>query len=252
MSIKLKVKAAAAALTLLGGVASAGALTATTAWAATPSCGLNCMNIYPRVYSGQSLKAPQFVLDVLRQGEKVGQPVILFRASNTDLAEDFTIPWQGPASSFYAAGLLSSALALHYGCEIGTAPFEFPSCAAAVDDQAFQIEYSPYGVLSGLCVGVGSTAVAGTKVALEPCGVSSKTTWIQDTNPGDNPLPPGYFAAINGSETNYSNPYVLDYPNGAYPTDRPRVQLETDNLTGFSAGVNNDNEMWTGFPGVLP
>ena len=48
------------------------------------------------------------------------------------------------------------------------------------DLYAYEIQYAPFGVDSGLCVGVGSTAVAGTKVALEPCGVSSKTVWITD------------------------------------------------------------------------
>ena len=39
MSIKSKVLAAAATLTMVGGVGAAGALTAGTASAATPSCG---------------------------------------------------------------------------------------------------------------------------------------------------------------------------------------------------------------------
>ncbi len=57
------------------------------------------------------------MLDVLRQGAKVGQPIILFRTSNTDPAEDFVPSIQGTTADFYAAGLVSvggcAALRLH-------------------------------------------------------------------------------------------------------------------------------------------
>ena len=114
MSFKSKILAGAATLALVGGTAALGV----TASAATPSCGGNCINIYPRVYSGQSLRAPQFVTDVFRQGAKVGQPIILWRSSNTDPAEDFTYSIQGTVADFYAAGLVSATVALHYGCSV--------------------------------------------------------------------------------------------------------------------------------------
>ncbi len=41
-------------------------------------------------------------MDVFRQGAKVGQPIILFRNSNSDPAEDFTVSFQGSVSDFYA------------------------------------------------------------------------------------------------------------------------------------------------------
>ena len=44
MSIKSKVLAAAATLTLVGGFGVAGALTSGTASAGTPSCGPSCIN----------------------------------------------------------------------------------------------------------------------------------------------------------------------------------------------------------------
>ena len=72
MSVKSKVFAAAATLTLVGGVGAAGALSATNAWAATPSCGLTCVNLFSRDFGTH--RRPGFVLDVLRQGENVGQP----------------------------------------------------------------------------------------------------------------------------------------------------------------------------------
>jgi len=254
-SIRRKALAITAGLVIV----AAGAAECALAWpaaAATPSCGGTCVNLFAREYSGTSLGAPQFVADVYRQGKKIGQPVILFRSSNTDPAEDWTATDDGTTADFYAAGLVGSAVALHYGCIAGAGQFEFPSCAGEVNDAAYELQYAPFGVDSGLCAGVAATATAGEKVALEPCGVSAKTVWIEDTNPGDAPVPP-YYAAINGSDTNFSQPFVLTYPADAYPTDylsgNPhRPQLYVTNLTGFSGPVDNDDQLWTAVPGVLP
>ena len=76
---------------------------------------------------------------------------------------------------------MSAAVALHYGCRPRPAD---PTAAGNgfPDDPAFEIEYTPFGVGSGLCVGVASTAVQNEQVSLQPCGVSSKTVWIVDTS----------------------------------------------------------------------
>ena len=245
---------------------------------------------------------------MLRQGEKVGQPVILFRATNYDPAEDFTIAYQGLVSDFFTAGLVSASTELHYG-----GGSTLPTGVKTADDPAFEIEYSPYGVASGLCVGLGSTAAQGGKVSLQPCGISSKTVWIADVGlvPGtpdstvttiadakvktarkltdgtrrttvtytktttttttlgsapsinnyltDDPtaLGHGYAPAINGSNTNFSHPFVLTYPGNGQPTDKPRPQLFVSNLTGFSNGAGpiigavNENQLWGAVYGVL-
>ena len=176
MSIKSKVFAAAAALTLVGGVGASAALTAGAASAATPSCGNSCPDVFSHQFGTHH--SPNFVVDVLRQGEKVGQPIILFRTSNYDPAEDFTGSFSGTVADFYAASMVSAAVALHYGCTVGP----FINCdPPATDDPAFELEYAPYGVDSGLCMGVATTARQGTPVVLEPCGISSKTVWIIDT-----------------------------------------------------------------------
>jgi hypothetical protein len=223
MSIKKKVFAVAATITMAGGVSVVGLM---SAGASTPSCGGNCVTGFVQEYG------PQFVLDVLRQGEKVGQPIILFRASNSDPAEDFTYSDQGTVNDFEAAGMASKALALHYGTL-----------------EAYEQEYAPYGVDSGLCIGVGTTAANGTPVALEPCGVSSKTVWVLDTNDSDSP---DVVPLINGSDTNFSHPYVLHYPGNGYPTDMPRPQLNTWTLQTYSDGppaTVYNNELWGEFKG---
>ena len=236
MSFKSKMLASAATLALVGGVATVGSLSAS---AATPSCGHHCIDVFSRQFGTHH--SPNFVMDVFRQGAKVGQPIILFRTSNSDPAEDFTVSFQGLTSDFYAAGLVSAAVNLHYG----------NGSLKAKDEPAFELEYSPYGVDSGLCVGTRSTAVQGEGVTLQPCGVTAKTVWILDTF--DKSFPAfftGYFPAINGSDTNFSHPFVLTYPSNGYPTDKPRPQLQVRNLTGFSNGIGKvvgtviDTQLW--------
>jgi hypothetical protein len=242
MSIKSKVLAGAATLALIGGVGTAGALSAS---AATPSCGRNCIDIFSRAFGTH--RTPGFVMDVLRQGAKVGQPIILFRTSNTDPAEDFVPSIQGTTSDFFAAGLVSAAVNLHYG---GGA-VGFP------DDPAIELEYAPFGVDSGLCTGVAATATAKEGVTLQPCGVSAKTVWILDINDSPVTLRGGYVPLINGSDTNFSHPFVLTYPGNGFPTDKPRPQLFVNNLTGFSHGIGtpigsvNDTQLWGANFGVL-
>jgi len=250
MSIKSKLLAGAAALALVGGVGTVGALSAS---AATPSCGFNCIDLFSRAFGTHH--TPNYVLDVLRQGAKVGQPIILYRASNTDVAEDFVPSIQGTTADFYAAGLVSAAVALHYGCIPGG---NFPNCIInSVDDPAIELEYSPAGVDSGLCVGVAATATAKEGVTLQPCGVSAKTVWILDINDSPATLFHGYIPLINGSDTNFSHPFVMTYPANGFPTDKPRPQIFVNNLTGFSHGIGtpigsvDDTQLWGADFGVL-
>jgi hypothetical protein len=257
MSIKSKVLAAAATLALVGGVGTAGVLGAGTASAATPSCGPACINLFS--YQFGTHKTPTYTVDVLRQGEKTGQPIILFRTANYDPALDWTFAFEGTVSDFFAAGLVSSSLALHYGCIAGV---NFPNCPFNVssisgskssDYLAVENEYAPFGVDSGLCMGVAATAFNDEGVTLQPCGVSSKTVWVLDTldQQFTSAWAHGYIPLINGSDTNFSQPFVLTYPNDSVPTDKPRPQLVVTNLTGFSFHVGNlfgtganGNQLW--------
>jgi hypothetical protein len=280
MSIKSKLLAGAATLTLVGGVGLAGALTAGPAAAGTPSCGPGCYNLWNQDFG------PNYVVDVLRQGEKVNQPIILFRNANFDPAEDWSLSFQGTVADFFVAGLVDAATALHYGCDPATTGFAGGTCNVAGANfgfpnlNAFEIEYAPFGVDSGLCMGVAATAFQDEGVSLQPCGVSAKTVWIVDgaTRPGATSTTtrgfpvdtsgasagelPGYVPLINGSNTNFSHPFVLTYPNNAFPTDKPRPQITVQNLTGFEAPGNggvlpivstvSSNQLWNASLGVSP
>ena len=234
MSFKSKVLAGAATLALVGGAAAT--LASGPANAATPSCGHRCINLFSKKFSDVLTTKPGFVVDVLRQGAKVGQPIIMFQSSNADPAEDFTVSLQGRVSDFVTAGLVSPALAIHYA-----------------NDFAWEFQYSPNGVDSGLCVGTSSAPITNAPVTLQPCGVSAKTVWITDVQNiqrgGVFTFP--YVPLISGAGTNFSNPFVLTYPQNGNPNDKPRPQLVTQNLHTFSRGQVFDNQQWSAFFGVL-
>jgi hypothetical protein len=94
--------------------------------------------------------------------------------------------------------------------------------------------------------------------------VSAKTVWILDFLDSFNTfITGGYVPLINGSDTNFSQPFVLTYPNQSFPTDKPRPQLVVTNLTGFSnsspptfipgpeLGTVNVNQLWGATFGIL-
>lgn len=247
---KLTAAASAAALILGAGISVAATGTAN---AVTPSCGHDCVALFSHNFG--TFPNPNFVLDVYKQGQKVGQPIILFRTSNTDPAEDFTVSAQGTVNDFFNAGLVSAAVNLHYGCVVtSTHSCTQPDGTVFRNLEAWELEYAPFGADTGLCTGVASTAVSGEGVTLQPCGVSAKTVWIVDTldSPFSFSVP-----LISASDTNFSHPFVATYPASSFPTDKPRPQLFTSNLTGESNGAGpvlgtvDDNQMWAIDTGVL-
>jgi hypothetical protein len=252
MSVKSKLLAAAATLTLVGGVGAGAAITAGTASAATPECGFGCVDIY------NSQLGPGFLLDSFKQGQETGNPLILFQASNDDPALDFTPTDQGTVADFYQAGLVTAAFALHYGCIAGVT---FATCTpgSQADFPATEIQYAPFGAPTGECVGVAATATAGEKVTLQPCGVSAKTVWVYDWLQAQHAFPFGFIGAplINGSDTNFSQPFVLTYPSTGYPTNLPRPQLYVTNLSGFQYNIFSNhldvdsNQVFAAFAGPV-
>jgi len=263
MSFKTKLLAGAASLVVLSGVGAAGALSAS---GATPSCGTRCLDVYNKKFG------KQYELDVFRQAARVGQPVILFSRSNADPAQDFTVSDQGTVSDFFAAGMVSPQVMLHYGCTPG---FVFSNgqgatitCPAnTADEQAGELEYAPDGRDTGLCVGVGAARLPGAgtaKVSLQPCGQDARTVWILDGVDVCNNFAFGKAPVISGADTNFSHPSVLTYPQNGNPVDKPRPQLTAKNLTGFSqngppspnpSGCQSivgadDTQLWSAYLGI--
>jgi hypothetical protein len=238
MSVKAKIAAGAATLTIVGG--GLGMVGTMTASAATPNCGANCTNIFSQKYG------PQYLVDVFQAKSAAGTPVILFQASNSDPAEDFVTVDEGTVNNFYRHyGLVSAAFAKTYRA-----------------DEAYEVQYEPYGLNSNYCLSTwpGEAPQAGYLVRLESCGAYSNSLWAADTDantaPNGSSVTPdrhstgGVFspnrtdvALINGATNSFSNPLVLNYPAGN-PTDMPRPQLNVQPEKQYSDGTTFDNQEW--------
>jgi hypothetical protein len=225
MSFMAKIAAGAATFALAsGGLGLAGTLSAS---AATPSCGVNCDSYYTQKFHSA------YVLDALHGQASAGNGVILFQASNSDPAEDFVTNYLGQVSSFYAVNqnLISSGFDQAYG-----------------SDQAIEIQYEPQGRNSNFCIGTwpGQAARPGFKVRLETCGQTS-TIFAEDQADASG----DYTPLITGTDTNFSNPLVLNYPRGN-PTDLPRPWLNVQPLSSYSDNTVYDSQLWKTKRGVLP
>ena len=240
MSIKSKVLATAASLTMVGGVFAVSTLAAGTAKAETPSCGsfnFFCVDLFSKQFGTH--RDPGFIQDVWRQGNRVGQPIILFRISSGDPAEDFTtddlVCGDPTVTTPKCTTFLPYTVAQLQALSGGTL---FAPITANQYANSFVVEneYAPFGVNSGLCVGIAATPFNGEGVTLQPCGVTARTLWIINSS---NPIFSyihGYTSLINGANTNFSHPYVLTYPTNGFPTDVPRPQLQVHTIQTFSQG----------------
>jgi hypothetical protein len=214
------------------GLASGLALTVAPAHAATPSCGSSCVEPFSHEWGHNQ------VLDAKGGGVGFGgQEIILFRASHDDAAEDFTYSFQGTVHNLVGLGLLAPATLVHYA-----------------NDQAFELEYSPLGFDSGLCVGTWpqpGQVPSGFRLRLFLCGVSARTIWIVD-HFGTDGNAPGFGTVISGTTTNFSHPPVWTYPPGATPFDFPRPDVRVFTQISFSGGTHPSSQQWGARFGVLP
>ena len=151
-------------------------------------------------------------------------------AANADPALDWDASFQGQVGDFYAAGLVSSSVALHYGCN-GSVTVQRRSSLRhrRVPWTIWRSSSSTAPSAStGPVRGRGQHRVQGEGVTLQPCGVSR--TRVDRGHPGLVPEHPAYsdeIPLINGSSTNFSHPFVLTYPADGFPTDKPRPQLRS-------------------------
>jgi hypothetical protein len=225
MSIKAKIAAGVATLTVVGGgLGLAGTMTAS---AATPSCSTNCQQLFSQKYG------PKYVADVYQAQAKAGQPIILFQTSNSDPAEDFQFNDLGTVTSFYHHNykLVSPQFAHSFG-----------------SDEAYEIRYEPYGLNSNFCLSTpaGQTSREDDNVTLQMCGRSSASLWAIDSGhyATDRRSEGGVdFPLISGATDSFSNPLVLNYPEGN-PTDMPRPQLNVEPEQTYSGNQTFDNQEW--------
>jgi len=215
MSLKTKVLAAAAALTVAGGLSAAATL---PAGASTTQCGSACVQIFSKMFG------PGFVESVFQGIPAAGQPTILHRAGDSDPTGDFINPLGHPVlvSDFYAKGMVSAAVNAHYG-----------------NRPAVQVEYAPYGQATGLCAAVATTAYQNEGLSLQPCSTPGTTVFIIDFADAPTALPD--FPIVNASTTDFTRPFTMTIHGN--PAHKPFPQITLQHLHG-NPGHVPDNQLW--------
>jgi hypothetical protein len=117
--------------------------------------------------------------------------------------------------------MVSAAVNAHFGSE-----------------DAAQIEYAPYGHPTGLCTAVATTAYQDEHLSLQPCSAPGTTVWILDFAASPTA---GYFAIINGSDTDFVHPFVMTILGN--PADQLVTPIIMQHLTGDS-GIAPANQLW--------
>jgi hypothetical protein len=220
MSIKSKVRAAAAVLTMAAGLSAAGALPAS---AATPQCGAACVEVYSAKFATPTSLG--FVETVFLGIPLRGVPTEVRPASSSNPAEDLIVPLGAPVlvSQFYADGMVSAAVNAHFGSEY-----------------AVQIEYAPYGKPTGLCTAVATTAYQDEGLSLQPCSAPGTTVWIIDAADSPATYPP-YFPIVNGSDTDFVHPFAMTILGN--PADQLFTPIIMQHLIGNPGNVPA-NQLW--------
>lgn len=225
MSIKTTALAAAAVLTLAGGLSAAGTVAAS---AATPQCGAACTEVYSAEFPMQPHVG--FVETVFLGIPVRGVPTIVRPASSSNPAEDLIVPLGGPVkvSTFYADGMVSAAVNEHYGTELA-------------------VQLAPYGKPTGLCTAVAVTAYQNEGLSLQPCSRPGVTVWILDF--ADQPATaPMFFPIVNGSDTDFVHPFSMTILGN--PAHKPFTPIIMRHLIGNPGSVPA-NQLWGAAHGTV-
>jgi hypothetical protein len=215
---------------------AASASTHTVKPAATPSCGVNCANLFSERF-GFSLVQTSF-----HKRWTIGNRLVLQQGSNRNVGQDFAVTDIGPVSALCAAwpnpGSFSptSYACLNYGADLS-------------GFDVFEANYSPAGLPSDVCAGLATTAHTGEAVTLQTCG-QPRTEWIADVNNATEDFFFGFFLTpwINSSDLPSSHPQVLSVSTRAHS---PKHPLTVKPEEQFSDGTVNDGQEWGVIPGVL-
>jgi hypothetical protein len=224
MLFKRNLVGAAATVTIVGGLSIVGTV---PSGAATPQCGTHCIEVFSPRFG--TVGQPNFVETARGGVARVGAPAILYSASASDPAEDWVVPTGGPVpvTRFFADGLVSAAVDSHYG-----------------KLEAAQIEFAPYGKATGLCTGVSETPYQNEGLSLQPCKTPGNTVWIIDTSAAPRAAK-GYFALVNGSSTDFSQPFAMTY------AQQPPAQILVEHLRFSDAGTVPETQLFGAAFGVV-
>jgi hypothetical protein len=230
VSIKTRVRAVFAMLTIAGGVS---AVATPPASAATPACGATSLSVFSSELG--TYANPNFVEHVFGGNARVGQPTGLNPASSSDSSEDFINPYPGTVSDYYAQGMVSAEVNRHYGSLTSS-----------------QLEYAPSGRQSGLCVGVARDPFEGKALSLQPCSVPGRTVWIVGTALSPTTAAAGYFPIVSGATRDFSRPFAMSYPRHVNTSDEtlPPIRLRHLQFRGADRTLPA-TQLWGVYRGAL-
>jgi hypothetical protein len=229
MSIKRRLQAAVATVTLVGGVTAAVPFGAS---AGTPACGPSCLSVFSPELG--TYAHPNFVEHVFGGIASVGTPTGLNAASGSDLSEDFINPHPGSVSEYYALGLVSAQVNSHYGAL-----------------KASQLEYAPSGVPSGLCVAVATDPFENEALSLQPCTVLGRTVWIIGTTLSPSTAAAHLFPIVSGATSDFARPFAMSYPRHVDTTEPlPPITLRRLQFQGDDSTLP-ETQLWGVTSGVL-
>jgi len=212
-----KAVAGLAGLVLAGGACLGAIAAAPVAGAASAACGHLCSSLYNQKFGTADVSA-------VSGGTAAPNQAVLLAAAAPSTTEDWQVAFQGTVNDFFNAGLINATLDAHYGTDL-----------------AFEFQYTPGGISSGLCLGIASGPAQGTKVTLQPCGTTVRTVWINDAADASG----GYVPYISGNGTQYPAPFVLT-------AGKVGGHFTTKALRTNKKGVIAKAQMWQLVSGVLP
>jgi hypothetical protein len=212
MSVTGKAALGLAALALAGG---AGLAAASPAGAATAACGTGCMTVFNQDFGNGYVAA-------VAGGIPVIGATVRLSAAAASRAEDFQLTDKGNTADLAAQGLVSPEVGTLFG-----------------RDEAYEFQFTPKGVASGLCLGLAGAAHAGGRVTLRRCGVNSRTIWV-----GDQADQSGRFEPfVPGSDTDSTSGLVL--------TGSATGRALTVSQVSVADGVIAPDQMWQAIYGLL-
>jgi hypothetical protein len=233
----LTVLAAGVAITSVAGLSAASVASASVTRSkpdATPACGILCSNIFSE-QTGPGVIMSAFVpgSNGLATTAKAGDKIDLKLGSNTFSNQDFILTEDETTGQACSDGDLAanSYACLRFAHEVSFGDYtgSFP---------VIEAQWSPYGVQSGLDAGVAVAHVAGEAVTLQPDGVSANTQFVLDLNDAHKIGGIWYAPAVLGSDTNSSDPLVLQVNTG---TKNPANALSVTRLLLSSGFVPNQD-----------
>jgi hypothetical protein len=230
MSIRRKLQAVVATLTLAGGVSAAAPFSAT---AATPACGPSCLSVFSPELG--TYAHPNFVEHVFGGIASIGTPTGLNAASGSDSSEDFINSHPGMVSDYYAMGMVSAEVHSHYGTL-----------------KASQLEYAPLGIPSGLCVAAATDPFENEALSLQPCNVPGRTVWIIGTALSPATAAAHLFPIVSGATSDFSRPFAMSYPRHVDTTKTlPPIRLRRLQFQGDESALP-ETQLWGVKSGELP